>query len=137
MPGDTRAELGCPRGSCTAILDSGTSLIMAPVSVVSRAVEALNALGRDCSNLTSLPRLEFELSGKKFSLPPESYIAEVVGHIPPRFAKYMKKHDTTTYRQCKVLLMTMDVATTQGPLWILGMPFFREYYTSFATGNAS
>merc|ERR1719163_2518276 len=38
--------------------------------------------------------------------------------------------------RCKPLFMAMEQATQFGPLWILGMPFFRSYYTTFSIGKS-
>merc|ERR1719387_3393961 len=35
------------------------------------------------------------------------------------------------YHECQVLLLNADSLTDLGPLWIIGMPFFREFYTVF------
>mmetsp|Transcript_54055 Transcript_54055/g.153966 ORF Transcript_54055/g.153966 Transcript_54055/m.153966 type:complete len:122 (-) Transcript_54055:79-444(-) len=38
--------------------------------------------------------------------------------------------------QCSLLLMDIgSETTTVGPMFILGMPFFREYYTTFDLGT--
>merc|ERR1719335_789481 len=85
-----------------------------------------------------------------FSLPPESYIGEVIGEIPKSLERFMHRDKRMTrsmeaeqikplagpgVSQCELLLMDMGVSNTQfGPLWILGMPWFREYYTTFDLG---
>merc|ERR1719277_1715117 len=38
-------------------------------------------------------------------------------------------------RTCELLIGKIDVETQVGPMWILGMPFFREYYTTFSLGS--
>lgn len=131
--GREASSLGCAAG-CKAIVDSGTSLIVAPTEVLNLALAHLNSLEHDCTDMAMLPNLEFELGGHKLSLPPESYIGKVVGRIPPRYAKYMAKHHTTTFTRCEVLIMPMDIQTPKGPMVILGMPFLREFYTTFDIG---
>merc|ERR1719387_3411301 len=38
--------------------------------------------------------------------------------------------------KCQLLIMDVGTSMTQfGPMWLLGMPFFREYYTSFDLGT--
>jgi len=36
---------------------------------------------------------------------------------------------------CIPAFMQLDMTATQGPVWILGMPFFRYYHTSFDRKN--
>jgi len=71
-------QLGCENG-CTAIIDSGTSLLGAPSKIVKTIMDAMNLLDVNCSNLEVLPDLEFSLGGAHFSLPPSAIVAEVVG----------------------------------------------------------
>merc|ERR1719387_1395896 len=38
--------------------------------------------------------------------------------------------------KCQLLIMDVGTSMTQfGPMWLLGMPFFREYYTTFDLGT--
>merc|ERR1719502_1928612 len=41
------------------------------------------------------------------------------------------KYDSNEYMYCEPLIMSMDADSQFGQLWILGMPFFRKYYTTF------
>lgn len=78
-----------------------------------------------------MPDLVFELDGKKYSMPPQSYIGIIYGNLPARAENWFPGR-TQTVRGCELLLMdTGKLATELGPLWIIGMPFFRYYYTVF------
>jgi len=151
--------LGCSP-NCGAIVDTGTSLIAVSSDVYMQAVKNIQKLDTDCSNLAELPELKFKLGGMEFALPPEGYIGEVVGLVPPHMKHYMhtneevvamlgvqtearsgvRKHvqPFTVGSMCQLLLMDMGTQETQfGPMMILGMPWFREYYTTFDLGDGS
>ena len=57
--------------TCSAILDTGTSLLAAPTEHVSGMLEALRSLKADCMEPGALPELVFELGGQTLRLPPE------------------------------------------------------------------
>merc|ERR1719476_213284 len=44
---------------------------------------------------------------------------------------FQEQHKLFREVGCRPLIMTMDADSQFGPLWILGMPFFRKYYTNF------
>eukprot|EP00747_Dinoflagellata_sp_TGD_P162649 gnl/TRDRNA2_/TRDRNA2_180479_c0_seq1.p1 gnl/TRDRNA2_/TRDRNA2_180479_c0~~gnl/TRDRNA2_/TRDRNA2_180479_c0_seq1.p1 ORF type:complete len:549 (-),score=110.61 gnl/TRDRNA2_/TRDRNA2_180479_c0_seq1:70-1716(-) len=123
------SQLGCggsgETGGCGAVVDSGTSLIAAPTEVIRQVEIAMQSLKADCSNLDALPDLVFNLGGSEFSLPPDSYIGEVEGYYANNPSKKVKA--------CQPLLMPMDTPTHIGPMWILGLPFFRKYYITFVS----
>jgi hypothetical protein len=145
--GDHRGDtaVGCADG-CSALMDSGTSLLAVPSSIVSTFEKAVQTLQTDCTNLHELPDLVFELGGQKFYLPADAYVAEVAGQVPKYLQSFVRlrhlkvgqndnaTHDTDT-GQCHILLMESFADSAHGPLWILGMPFFRRYYTSFHVGR--
>lgn len=122
--------LGCEDG-CGALLDSSTALIAAPDSIVSLALSKLQELDFDCRQVGEMPNLEFQLGGQLHSLPPSSYVGEVTGE-PPAWLRALMPHLPKYLKGCQLLLMGLGDRRTQfGPLWVLGMPFFREYYTNF------
>eukprot|EP00747_Dinoflagellata_sp_TGD_P164913 gnl/TRDRNA2_/TRDRNA2_185509_c0_seq1.p1 gnl/TRDRNA2_/TRDRNA2_185509_c0~~gnl/TRDRNA2_/TRDRNA2_185509_c0_seq1.p1 ORF type:complete len:503 (-),score=86.99 gnl/TRDRNA2_/TRDRNA2_185509_c0_seq1:88-1596(-) len=123
------SQLGCggALGGCGAVVDSGTSLLAAPSAVVAKIDKAMEALNSDCSNLEVLPDLVFNLGGRDLSLPPDSYIATVEG--------FYTDNPSKTVRRCHSIVTAVDTATQYGPMWILGLPFFRKYYVTFAMGN--
>lgn len=129
--------ISCSPVSCGAVIDSGTSLIMMPSSVVDQLQAELDKIGIDCSNFHELPSLTFNLDGHIFSLPPDSYLAEVTGQMPGEISSFMRIRDLTTpSSQCQLSVMESHSNTNWGPLWILGMPFFRSYYTTFSVGRS-
>merc|ERR1712139_604043 len=78
---------------------------------------------------------------------------DLAKYMPERFMKrhknrMAKKHKRVTnlkgkdpyddesssdsdWSYCEPLIMAMDADSQFGQLWILGMPFFRKYYTTF------
>mmetsp|Transcript_16137 Transcript_16137/g.47030 ORF Transcript_16137/g.47030 Transcript_16137/m.47030 type:complete len:456 (-) Transcript_16137:122-1489(-) len=111
--------LGCREG-CGAIVDSGTSLLVMPSSAIALLDEALQGANLDCSGLQGLPSLFFTIDGTQLTLPPDSYMSRKKFTEPCRL-ELSVLHSTSTSKV--------------GPLWILGMPFLRQYYTTFDVGT--
>merc|ERR1719343_1962667 len=87
-------ELGCQKTKCSAIVDTGTSLLVAPSKVVDSIydlADAWEAAGGTCDDLSDLPELRFTLGGLDFSLPPEAYMGEVSGDSYDDLRKYMPR----------------------------------------------
>jgi len=120
------------KDGCAAVIDSGTSLIAAPSSVIQEVEEALVSLREDCSNLGDMPDLVFQLGGETFSLPPDAYIGQIVNHGAPALKDILHMRFRSRHYSCVPLFMNIDVDSQLGPMWILGLPFFRKYYTTFS-----
>lgn len=112
--------------SCAAIIDSGTSLMAAPPDAFHAMAPVLDKIAMDCSNIKDLPNLVFKLGGHEFSLPPSAYVAEVDQVVSAKFASKFPP------RTCFAAFNKIDMRHWQfGPVWILGLPFLREYLTIF------
>lgn len=131
--------IGCWSTGCSAVIDTGTSLIVAPSTMADQIFENMQdwvLAGGTCDDLSNLPDINLKLNGHKFSLPPEAYVGQVEGefdqdlraHMPQLTAKRRKLFQNIG---CEPLIMTMDSESQFGPLWIIGMPFFRKYFTNF------
>merc|ERR1719456_712613 len=119
---------------CGAILDSGTSLIAAPTPALMALSMVLPPINEDCSNLDSLPDLVFMLNGHELSLPPEAYVLRLTGTLVEAKSVWdilYFKPKVTKLDQCLPAFMQIDRTTQFGPLWILGMPFFRFFHSTF------
>jgi len=134
-------DLGCGAG-CSALIDSGTSLLTLPTSAINQLELALEGLKVDCSNLEQLPELAFEMGGSQFSLPPDAYVSQMTGTVPSylegsvRFRRMsVGQSQGMGLASCQLLLLESSAETESGPLWVLGVPFFRKYYTSFHLGE--
>jgi len=148
---DSRTTIGCRDKPCTAIVDSGTSLIVAPTEaawLVEMALQKWSSLSGNCKDLSTLPNLEFMMGGIPFSLPPESYVGDLSGDwslLDPELQRYLPhlERKMASLRisgdeqllGCTPLIMVMDSDAPGPAQWILGMPFFREYYTTFTLGQ--
>jgi len=124
-------HIHCTEG-CGAILDSGTSLIAVPTAVKSMFEDQIGDV--TCSDMRSLPDFRFKLDGIQYSLPANSYLAEVSGSVSADVEGAFEVKDTT---DCQLSLMTVDMTSSStGDVWILGMPFFRTFYTVFEQRRA-
>merc|ERR1712072_394090 len=106
-----------------AIVDTGTSLLVAPADVVSafgKKIGATLVAGKewtiDCSKIAGLPDLDITIGGKSFPLKGSDYVLNVSG-------------------QCLLGMMGMDLSR-EGLSLILGDVFIRKYYTVFDQGKS-
>jgi hypothetical protein len=97
---------------CRVAVDTGTSQIAGPTSVIEALSSSLNVQS-DCSNYKSLPKLGFIIGGLVLNLAPRDYI------------------DKSDNDYCDVSLMSLDVPPPKGPLFVFGIPFLQKYFTVY------
>ncbi|NXU16427.1 PEPA protein, partial [Pardalotus punctatus] len=112
------APVACSSG-CQAIVDTGTTLLAAPIRALQTLLSHLGASSSgeiSCEAAHRLPDIIFHIRGKEFPVPPRAYVIRNNGY-------------------CTLGLQGMDVPTEEGELWILGDVFIREYYVIFDRAN--
>ena len=135
---------------CATIIDSGTTLLAFPESVVDtlyRTIEAgcaqTNCLLSlqdqetcDGPHFEAMPNLELRVGGQDLVLPPSVYMGEMNVDIPTskkakvgEYEVYLPEY--TQGIRCVPLLSSIDETTMLGPMSILGMPFLRQYAVYF------
>ena len=107
------------------VVDTGTSLIAGPPAVVNPIIAQVNAT-QDCSNVHTLPNISFTVSlgdgaTKDMVLTPQEYT-------------YRQTYADGSPDQCQCGLFAFDAGEGLPPLWILGDPFIRTYFTVFNRG---
>jgi len=75
--------------------------------------QKIGEVKEDCSNLKSLPTITLSINGKDFDMGPDFYVLKV------------KEGGVFGKTVCQ-----LGIAALGGvPMWILGDPFLRKYYT--------
>jgi len=122
--------MGCD-GSCTAIVDTGSSLLVGPTKQTDAinnqigGIELIPGTGQFqilCAMIPSLPDIDFVLGGKKFTLTGKDYVLEITQCILGQ-----------CQTQCISGFMGMDLP--MGEWWILGDVFIGKFYSEFDMGN--
>lgn len=96
---------------CYAAVDTGTSSLAGPTSVVNNMKEHLQ-VSDDCANFDQLPQLGFQIGNRVLNLAPRDYVDKTSGN-------------------CQVAFMSLDVPPPNGPLFVLGIPFLQKFYTAY------
>jgi len=97
---------------CQMVVDTGTSVIAGPVDATNALIAKVGNVSEDCSNVQSLPTLTFTFAGKDFDLGPDFYV--------------IKAKDDSGKDVCQLGIQGVNAGA---PIWILGDPFLRKYYT--------
>jgi hypothetical protein len=106
-------EVACSKAGCPMVVDTGTSVIVAPASF---DMSVFPNVSSDCSNVDSLPDISITLGGKEFSLGPEFYV--------------LRGADTANGSdECQSGIISQFVGVPG--MWILGDPFLRKYYSIY------
>jgi len=113
--GDKSAGLCSKKKGCQAVVDTGSSLIMGPDTMVHSLTKQLNSKkaggASKCGDSKNLPSLGFKVGNATLRLAPDDYM-----DVGPK--------------TCLFSMMSIR-DTGKGPLVVLGMPFLRKYYTVF------
>jgi len=140
-------SLGC-EGGCGALLDSGTSIMAMPGPVLNHLVMLTLQPGFNCSRMWEMPSIKLKLGDHEVSLPPDTFISEVVDSYVPEYLqsfvrlRRLRSINNGSSRQrpggrCDLMVMESTASSPRGQLWILGAPFFRQYYTTFEVSGRS
>jgi hypothetical protein len=130
VPGIQEADPCVP--SCGAIIDSGTSLIAAPPAALPIVRKLSSMVAKDCSNLHQLPVLRFRLGDVVVELPPKAYVMKNQYLVSNGVMdNVFGGQEQTVKTECIPAFMTINKESDYGPVWILGMPFLRYYFTIF------
>jgi len=97
---------------CYMVVDTGTSILAGPTASVNKLIAPIGNVSADCSNVHTLPTISISLGGHDFELGPEFYVLRVP--------------DENGAVQCQLGIEGVDAGV---PIWILGDPFLRKYYT--------
>merc|ERR1712150_86921 len=97
---------------CYMVVDTGTSILAGPPKATDALIQKIGNVTEDCSNAASLPTITITMGGKDFDLGPDFYV--------------IRAKDDKGKEQCQLGLQGINAGV---PLWILGDPFLRKYYT--------
>merc|ERR1712070_884482 len=97
---------------CYMVVDTGTSVLAGPPSDVNELIAPIGNVSADCSNVHTLPDITFTFDGHDFVLEPSFYV--------------IRAKDDKGVEQCQLGIEGVNAGV---PIWILGDPFLRKYYT--------
>jgi len=97
---------------CYMVVDTGTSVLAGPPSAAGALIEKIGNVSADCSNVASLPNISFTFGGKDLEMGPDFYV--------------LRQTTNSGAVECELGIEAINAGV---PLWILGDPFLRKYYT--------
>jgi cathepsin D len=103
---------------CEMVVDTGTSVLAGPQKDVDKITALIGSVKQDCSNAKSLPTITITLNGKDFELGPDFYV--------------IRASDDNGAEQCMLGIQGINAGV---PIFILGDPFLRKYYTVWDSDN--
>ncbi|EGR32788.1 hypothetical protein IMG5_070700, partial [Ichthyophthirius multifiliis] len=106
-----------------AIVDTGTSVMVGPKSVIEEMKKQLPNQGKqkvDCSTISEFPNLTFNIGGDDYILEPADYIIQIT---------------SGSQSQCVLGLQGLDMPGPLAQAFILGDSFIHKYYTHFDQAN--
>lgn len=107
-------------GKIKGVIDSGTSLIIGNFDLINPILHKIGRVESDCSNLDSLPSIEFNFAGINYELGPRDYMLQITqGGVT----------------QCTVGFMGAKLPD-EFPYMIIGDVFMRKFYTHFDYDNS-
>jgi len=108
---------------CQGVLDTGSSLMMGPQADLDNLLKLLmftnNDTTQNCSTNFKFPKLGFTIAGKSFEMEPDDYMDRSRDEYTPKDKELCWAH----------LMPIGD--TGRGPIFVLGMPFLRTFYTAY------
>jgi Eukaryotic aspartyl protease len=113
------------------VIDTGTSIVTCPPLVCDPIIALINVTA-DCSNMASLPPINFVIAGKDYPLTANQYVVKLPATDSDAILIQQGRGDEAAY-QCQLGVQSFDVGIPQ--LWILGDTFIRAYSTVFDRGN--
>jgi len=106
---------------CQAVLDTGSSLMMGPSDDLATILKALH-FPKDtqinCSSKQTFPKLGFMIANQSFEMEADDYMDR------------SPLENTTGMDSCWAHMMPVG-DTGRGPIFVLGMPFMRAFYTAY------
>mmetsp|Transcript_5872 Transcript_5872/g.13909 ORF Transcript_5872/g.13909 Transcript_5872/m.13909 type:complete len:491 (-) Transcript_5872:56-1528(-) len=106
--------------ACQAVLDTGSSLMMGPKADVDQLITLLNFghdTGKNCTNDDKFPKFGFIVEGQTLEMEPDDYMDR-------------SRPTGALVDSCWAHLMPVG-DTGRGPIFVLGMPFMRAFYTVY------
>lgn len=103
------------------VVDTGTSLIVGDSQYITPVLNQIGSVSSDCSNVSQLPNIAFEIDGTTYTLTPSQYVLQIT-----------QQGQT----ECMVGIQAANFSGSalEGVI-IMGDVFIRIYYSHFDYAN--
>jgi len=122
----------CTDGGCSAILDTGTSILGAPAEILEQLfVLTARRAGdeHDCRHVPG-PELTFELSDST------AVVLEAADYSRPATLEVQESSESPIERLCRAALLPVDMPPLGSRVFLFGEPVLQKYYTAYDAESA-